>query len=101
MAAAFIDPIIIEQNYTWEVNFDVKSSGTARSLSGWTGYLTASGIMLTAATLGTAGRVTFSLTSAQTSGYNFDRIGYEVKLISGVTAEKMAVGTLVLATAIR
>jgi hypothetical protein len=99
MPAAFISPIIIERGFTWEINFDVKlSNGSTRNLSGFTSYLTASGMYLTGAVNSAIGRVTFGLTTAQTTGFTFDRIGYEVRLISGVTAERMACGELVLST---
>ena len=101
MPAAFIDPVIIEQQYTWEANFNViLSNGSARNISGYTAYLTASGMMLSGIVSGTIGRVSFGLNTAQTSALNFDRIGYEIKLISGSTVEKMAVGNLVLSTAV-
>jgi hypothetical protein len=100
MPAAFISPIVIEKGYTWEVNFDIKNGGSARNVAGYTAYLTASGMLLSGVVSGAIGRVTFSLSSAQTTAYSFDRIGYEAKLISGVTAEKMACGELVLSTGI-
>ena len=101
MPAAYISPIVIERDYTWEANFDIKAGTTARDLNGWSAFLTASGIYLTGTVSGTAGRVTFGRTSAQTSAYNFDRINYEIRLISGVTAERMALGELVLSTGMR
>ena len=102
MPAAYISPLIIDRGYTWEANFDVKLvNGSARDLSGWSAFLTASGIYLTGLVSGAAGRVTFGSSTAWTSALNFDRLNYEIRLSSGVTAERMALGELVLSTGMR
>jgi len=100
MPAAFIDPVVIEQGYTWEANFDIKQSGTARNLAGQTAYLSASGLLFSGLVSASIGRITYSATTATTSGYRFDRIGYEAWMVSGTTKERFAVGSLVLSTAV-
>jgi len=100
MAAAFIDPVIIEQGYTWEANFDLKQGATARNLTGQTAYLSASGLLFTGLVSAAIGRITYSATTGTTSAYRFDRIGYEAWMISGTTKERFAVGSLVLSTAV-
>jgi hypothetical protein len=99
MPAAYISPVVIERGFTWRVDFNVVNSANSGVLiSGYTAYLTASGLLISGTTTGTTAY--FERTSAQTSAYNFDRIGYEVRLISGATAEKLVCGDLVLSTGI-
>lgn len=99
MTVSYVSPLVIERGYSWQVNMDVyTTAGSAFDLSTYTGYMTASALLISATASGQ--RLTFARTTAQTSAYNFDRIGYEVWITKGVTAEKIACGELVLSTGI-